>query len=112
MEMSDDGNTIVTCTHKAVVIFDWDGSEWIPRGTVLSTYGYSGKPDNRYGKNFWLGMSGEVVSLLSACPTMMTQIGVETTGVEFVHFQCKGRGEYTQYIHYWKERDTRSAIFN
>jgi hypothetical protein len=57
--MSDDGNTIVTCTHKDVVIFDWDGSEWIPRGTVLSTYGYSGKPDNRYGKNFWLGMSGD-----------------------------------------------------
>jgi hypothetical protein len=64
------------------------------------------------GKFSGLELAVMVVSLLSACPTMMTQIGVETTGVEFVHFQCKGRGEYTQYIHYWKERDTRSAIFN
>ena len=56
LEMSSDGNTIVTCTYKDVVIFDWDESEWIPRGTVLSTYGYPGKPANGYGRDFWLGM--------------------------------------------------------
>ena len=58
LRISDDGNSIVTCTYKDVVMFDWDGSEWILRSTVMETLGVSDK-DYLYGKDFWFAMSGD-----------------------------------------------------
>ncbi len=55
LAMSDDGNSIVTCTYNEVIMFDWDGSGWLPRSTILSTTGYEAFA---FGDDFWITMSG------------------------------------------------------
>lgn len=59
LEMTDDGNTIVTSTESNVIVFDWDesGSVWNIRSTVMRTMGY---PDNdQLGLDFFLAISGD-----------------------------------------------------
>ncbi len=56
LAMSDDGNIIVTCTYKDVIMFEWDGSAWISRGKVLTTH--SSPHNYGYGGDFWIAMSG------------------------------------------------------
>ena len=59
LEMTDDGNTIVTSTEMNVIVFDWDesGSVWNIRSTVMRTMGYPG--NDQLGLDFFLAISGD-----------------------------------------------------
>lgn len=39
ISLSDDGNTVITATDSAAVVFDYDGQNWNQRGSVLNVDG-------------------------------------------------------------------------